>query len=793
MADNKSGGWEAFVNELRRLVDQGVEFVGSERVSRLLWQMLVELDPSQCRFDVHYEQRQGVPTLVLSYTNSIALRLDLDQFTGVQGLMVDIDEPPPLMERLEMVVTGDQVDKEVRLEGRAVHYDGEKVALEVVGSGDAEREELVGLIEAMESGAGSSPSIESEANDDEQGAEPVVYRLIEQRGETLDVWEFAQKEVADLLRSAADIDGYCLLELSGGDDGIIQYVLYCGRLIDVRSCRPGGDREALVDRLVSMEHIDEQDRERARELASIYQIPIQDALVDMGAISLEELHAAIKTRLVEQLDQLWDLDAQRAELYELDTRPELRHRRSALDVQRHVERRLREGVSRGPEAIFTPSDPPRLMLNYPSGARLRRALGDLLEKRGLSVKVDPAPPLMDELEISVTVDGTSEEVALKGRAVHQGHEGMAFQIFPVKAQRRKQLEKLAVVTDEAIDATPAAASPREPIRSEQPAKKPQEQTGVPAVDRLVDRPRQAERVWKLDEIDVDDIIEELAELEDYSVLELQQPGDVTVQYLLHFGRLIDVRRDPLDDNQQLLLDKLVERGTVTDEEVERAEVLASIHEIPVQDALVDMGCMTLENLLEAIEARLVEDLEQLWEIEADQARLYLLDSRPPLRLRRAAVELKDYVESFEESPEHREIMLLHAQIQGADHFEVLGVHWSAYGEEIADAYQQIQRQLDVPAMVQRQLHDEIAEIRRAVSKAYATLKNAESRQQYRRSQVDSFSLDSTLRMYKEQVDTLTMREDKSEAVDTLKRVVELEPSNRKMRRQLEAIQHIQQS
>lgn len=532
---------------------------------------------------------------------------------------------------------------------------------------------------------------------------------------------------------------------------------------------------------------------------------------------------------------------------------------------------------------------PRLTLSYRTPLALRRDLEKFTEVCGLMVEVEPAPPLMESLEIVATGAGVDERVGLSGRAVHQANREIAVELYP-EDDTGDQLEALAdrmrQVRDRSEqDIGPLASSlTTEDVETVDP---PDEEdadfeSGRPAVDQLVDHPEDIERRWRLEEADIEQIVRELADLDGYGFLEIAD-GDQTIQYVLHYGKLIDVRRDPPVDTEQRLIDELVDGGWVDDEEVERAGVLASIHDIPVQDALVDMDCLGLEDLLDGIRRRLREDLDELWSRTTGEARLFLLDRRPPLRLRRSSIDLVEHLvarirrrvarwpddrlqafrrdvegsrvrrpdappfdverlglnnrerrfvrqildeprsmfeldrisnlngdetlrllmvldqlemlERCEQSrrrPEHDKIEELHATLDRTDHFEVLGVHWSAHGEEIEEAYRELRELLDVPDDVHRQFEDEIEELREAASKARAVLSDPESRRRYRDEQVDRSARQSALNVYKDKAEAQQMRDDKSDLMDSLRRIVELEPDNREARRKLKALEHARQ-
>lgn len=520
-----------------------------------------------------------------------------------------------------------------------------------------------------------------------------------------------------------------------------------------------------------------------------------------------------------------------------------------------------------------------LVFQYPSASCLARDMDALLEMRGLMIAVDPPPPLMEEITIRIERHGIDESVDLSGRAVHHSPDGAAIELFSASSDQRKALEALVEVSAQHDDTNTTATTvgdERSENRTAAPSP-PKPDDGLYPVNRLIDLPDSVERQWNLKHDDINTMLLELARLEGYAVLQIRCP-QARRHYVIHYGKLIDVRTDPYEDSEEELIQKLVATGLATASDLERAEALARIHHITRQDALVDIGCITLEELLEAVRQCLIDKMRALWTIAPDRADLYLLSHRPPLRLRRSSVSLAEQVAlrtqqklaglssqaleqrkerltgsrltcptqlaiDIEELPfdkqerrfvevilaeprtfsdiqrvshlrgdrllrflllldelgllEHREhqqrlyeqseIEGLVQQVRTKDHFEVLGIHWSAYDEEVENAYQGLLDKLDVPEKTRQIMHDDLQTVRRKIDEAYAVLSQYRSRKAYRDSIIDDFAQRSALQVYEKKLDTQHMRRDTPRLIDSLSRIVELDRSNEQAKRQLEAL------
>jgi hypothetical protein len=140
------------------------------------------------------------------------------------------------------------------------------------------------------------------------------------------------------------------------------------------------------------------------------------------------------------------------------------------------------------------------------------------------------------------------------------------------------------------------------------------------------------------------------------------------------------------------------------------------------------------------------------------------------------------------------ISIMHAKLDHGTHFDILGVHWSAFGDEIEDAYRQLVKQVSREALDDA-LPDEIdtkaAQVRERLEQAHEVLSNRRRRASYRSEVVDQFKLRTSIQMFEKQADTAKMRRDIEGAIDFYRRILELEPKHVDAKRDLEMLKEVQ--
>jgi hypothetical protein len=119
---------------------------------------------------------------------------------------------------------------------------------------------------------------------------------------------------------------------------------------------------------------------------------------------------------------------------------------------------------------------------------------------------------------------------------------------------------------------------------------------------------------------------------------------------------------------------------------------------------------------------------------------------------------------------------------GMNHFEVLGVHWSAHHRTHKTAYDKIKREFDLKRAPIRDAPDEVKtvakEINAIIDTAWTTLSNAEKRQSYRKQLFDKTERQYAADMLVKQGELALIRGDRVTAIEALETAVELDPSNR---------------
>ncbi|MBA2664072.1 MAG: hypothetical protein H0U74_17410 [Bradymonadaceae bacterium] len=129
------------------------------------------------------------------------------------------------------------------------------------------------------------------------------------------------------------------------------------------------------------------------------------------------------------------------------------------------------------------------------------------------------------------------------------------------------------------------------------------------------------------------------------------------------------------------------------------------------------------------------------------------------------------------------------RLQSDDYFTMMGLHWSAYDQEIQRAFHALSQRFaqssaeDLAEAVQRK----VQRIRESITEAYEAIRNPARRAKYRESLVDSYSMENAINMFKKQAETAKMRRDIDSAVDACCRIVELDPDDGDARQDLKTL------
>lgn len=120
-------------------------------------------------------------------------------------------------------------------------------------------------------------------------------------------------------------------------------------------------------------------------------------------------------------------------------------------------------------------------------------------------------------------------------------------------------------------------------------------------------------------------------------------------------------------------------------------------------------------------------------------------------------------------------------VHKASYFEVLNVHWSSYDEVIQKAYDELIVQFDpatVPEHLEAEVHQRVTEIRERVESAYQVLRTREPRHAYRKRIMPEYKLAHAIPLFLKQSELAERRRNWVEALDAVKRVIEIEPGHR---------------
>ncbi|MDX9721043.1 MAG: hypothetical protein RBU37_09850 [Myxococcota bacterium] len=121
---------------------------------------------------------------------------------------------------------------------------------------------------------------------------------------------------------------------------------------------------------------------------------------------------------------------------------------------------------------------------------------------------------------------------------------------------------------------------------------------------------------------------------------------------------------------------------------------------------------------------------------------------------------------------------------GGDHFTALGLHWSAYQEDVEQAYNK-QKLAYVPSQFPEGVRQSLATLLERLSQrfeeAYEVLKDRTERSRYRREIINPAQIQMGVNLYIDQTEWAIVRADRATIDDGLKRIIELEPGNQKAR------------
>jgi hypothetical protein len=128
------------------------------------------------------------------------------------------------------------------------------------------------------------------------------------------------------------------------------------------------------------------------------------------------------------------------------------------------------------------------------------------------------------------------------------------------------------------------------------------------------------------------------------------------------------------------------------------------------------------------------------------------------------------------------VTVKYLSVHKASYFEVLNVHWSSYDEVVKKAYGELIGQFDpeaVPEAMEKEVHTRVGEIRDRIESAYQVLSEREQRHAYRKRIMPEYKLAHAIPLFMKQAELAERRSQWSEALDSIRRVLEIEPGNDK--------------
>lgn len=141
----------------------------------------------------------------------------------------------------------------------------------------------------------------------------------------------------------------------------------------------------------------------------------------------------------------------------------------------------------------------------------------------------------------------------------------------------------------------------------------------------------------------------------------------------------------------------------------------------------------------------------------------------------------------------KQVERMKARLHAKNHFEVLGVHWTAYDEEVEEAYEERMAGLadeKLPEDLEQSTLEIVEDLRQKLTEAYELLSDRRRRADYRTEVADSFDRKGALEMFLKQADTAKLRRDISGAIDAYRRVLEIKPNHPQAKQDMVVLQKL---
>ncbi len=127
------------------------------------------------------------------------------------------------------------------------------------------------------------------------------------------------------------------------------------------------------------------------------------------------------------------------------------------------------------------------------------------------------------------------------------------------------------------------------------------------------------------------------------------------------------------------------------------------------------------------------------------------------------------------------VTVKYLSVHKASYFEVLNVHWSSYDDAIQKAYDELVQAFDpaqVPENLESEVHQRVSEIRDRVESAYQVLSSRDTRHAYRKRIMPEYKLAHAIPLFLKQGELAEKRRQWEDAMDSVKRVLEIDPENK---------------
>jgi hypothetical protein len=126
------------------------------------------------------------------------------------------------------------------------------------------------------------------------------------------------------------------------------------------------------------------------------------------------------------------------------------------------------------------------------------------------------------------------------------------------------------------------------------------------------------------------------------------------------------------------------------------------------------------------------------------------------------------------------VTVKYLSVHKASYFEVLNVHWSSYDAIVEQAYNELCVQFDpaaVPPQMENEVHQRVREIRERLEAAWQALSRREARHSYRTRIMPEYKLAHAIPLFLKQCELAERREQWEDAADSLRRILEIEPTH----------------